>query len=186
VSVRCDAAILCVSCVYALQRPGGKRARCACGQRCVFLGPCDLARGVRTALRTPQREIARGRARRGLPRSSQLRAVSARHRKTDSAFPYLPTRTAMPSNLSRRARGACAVSHARAERVLYATRLQRAEKLGCVGCGPTATPSLCRYGDAKPLGTQHREAGAGPLRDELRQAQCGAGARLVGLGFGWG
>ena len=177
----------CVCRVCTLYKGRGESARAA---RAVS-GVCFSVPVIWRAVCAPHSAHRRERSHAAGPagvfqRSSQLRAVSARHRKTDSAFPYLPTRTAMPSNLSRRARGACAVSHARAERVLYATRLQRAEKLGCVGCGPTATPSLCRYGDAKPLGTQHREAGAGPLRDELRQAQCGAGARLVGLGFGWG
>ena len=179
----------CVCRVCTLYKGRGESARAARAVSGVCFSVPVIWRAVCAPHSAHRREIARGRARRGLPRvrhAAESCVGRARHRKTDSAFPYLPTRTAMPSNLSRRARGACAVSHARAERVLYATRLQRAEKLGCVGCGPTATPSLCRYGDAKPLGTQHREAGAGPLRDELRQAQCGAGARLVGLGFGWG
>ena len=47
------------------------------------------------------------------------------------------------------------------------------------GCGATAAPWLRGHGDAQPLGAAQPQAGAGPLGDELRQAECGAGARLV-------
>ena len=47
------------------------------------------------------------------------------------------------------------------------------------GCGATAAPLLRDHGDAKPLGAAQPQASAGPLGDELRQAECGAGARLV-------
>mmetsp|Transcript_8037 Transcript_8037/g.19990 ORF Transcript_8037/g.19990 Transcript_8037/m.19990 type:complete len:228 (-) Transcript_8037:407-1090(-) len=45
------------------------------------------------------------------------------------------------------------------------------------GCGATAAPWLRGHGDAQPLGAAQPQAGAGPLGDELRQAECGAGAR---------
>ena len=70
---------------------------------------------------------------------------------------------------------------ARADRVLCTRGGLLAEMLErpTAGCGATAAPLLRDHGDAKPLGAAQPQAGAGPLGDELRQAECGAGARLV-------